>query len=98
MRHVWQETRRPGVLDGDGSSPPKGLDVKAATILATFAATLAGMAASALPAHAAVTSGSIVGGTATLNLDDADNNVTVSVSAGLLFFLPRFAYFTRHPP
>jgi Ca2+-binding RTX toxin-like protein len=58
--------------------------VKAATILATLGATLAGMAATALPAHAAVSSASVVGGTATLNLDDADNNVTVSVSGGLL--------------
>ena len=38
----------------------------------------------ASPAHAAPTSASFVGGTATLNLDGADDNVTVSVANGLL--------------
>ncbi len=47
------------------------------TLAASFAAT-------AGPAHAAVSSASFVGGTATLNLDGADDNVTVSVSGGLL--------------
>jgi hypothetical protein len=58
--------------------------VKSATILATLGATLASMAAIASPAQAAVDSASIDGTTATLNLDGADNNVTVSVSGGLL--------------
>jgi Ca2+-binding RTX toxin-like protein len=58
--------------------------VKAAMILATLGATFAGLAATALPAHAAVSSASVIGNTATLNLDDANNNVTVSVSGGLL--------------
>src|SRR3954465_12461241 len=44
----------------------------------------ASFAASAGPAHAAVSSASFVGGTATLNLDGADDNVTVSVAGGLL--------------
>src|SRR5215212_5585962 len=38
----------------------------------------------ASPAHAAASSASFVGGTATLNLDGADDNVTVSVANGLL--------------
>jgi len=42
------------------------------------------VAATALPAHAAVSSASIHQLTATLNLDDANDNVTVSVAAGLL--------------
>jgi Ca2+-binding RTX toxin-like protein len=58
--------------------------VKATTTLATLAATFAGLAATALPAHAAVSSATIVGHTATLNLDGADDNVTVSVAGGLL--------------
>src|SRR5213078_3009455 len=37
-----------------------------------------------VPAQAAVSSASIVGGVATLNLDAANDNVTVSVSGGLL--------------
>jgi Ca2+-binding RTX toxin-like protein len=53
--------------------------------LATLAATLAAsFAATAVPAEAAVTSASINELTATLNLDDANDNVTVSVSGGLL--------------
>ena len=47
----------------------------AAALAATFAAT---------PANAAVSSASIDGPTATLNLDGANDNVTVSVSGGLL--------------
>jgi len=55
------------------------------TIFATLAATLAAsFAATAVPAEAAVTSASIDQLTATLNLDDANDNVTVSVSGGLL--------------
>jgi Ca2+-binding RTX toxin-like protein len=55
------------------------------TILAALAVALAGtFAATANPAGAAVSSASISGATATLNLDGADDNVTVSVSGGLL--------------
>jgi Ca2+-binding RTX toxin-like protein len=55
------------------------------TILAALGAALvAGSAATATPADAAVSSASVVGGVATLNLDRADDNVTVSVSGGLL--------------
>ena len=53
------------------------------TILAALATALAaGVAAS--PADAAVSSASIDGPTATLNLDGASDNVTVSVAGGLL--------------
>src|SRR5829696_6826803 len=52
-----------------------------ATLTAGLAATVA---ATALPAQAAVSSASIDQLTATLNLDDANDNVTVSVSGGLL--------------
>jgi Ca2+-binding RTX toxin-like protein len=45
---------------------------------------LAGFGATAVPASAAVGSASINGTTATLNLDGADDNETVSVSGGLL--------------
>jgi len=59
--------------------------VKPATILATLVTALAAsFAATAAPAEAAVGSASIIGTTATLNLDGADDNVTVSVSGGLL--------------
>jgi Ca2+-binding RTX toxin-like protein len=59
--------------------------VKPATILATLVTALAAsFAATAVPAEAAVGSASINGTTATLNLDGADDNVTVSVSGGLL--------------
>jgi Ca2+-binding RTX toxin-like protein len=55
------------------------------TMLAALAtAVAASFAATAVPAAAAVSSASIVGQTATLNLDGADDNVTVSVSGGLL--------------
>jgi Ca2+-binding RTX toxin-like protein len=55
------------------------------TILAALGAALAAsFAATAVPADAAVSSASINGATATLNLDGADDNVTVSVSGGLL--------------
>ena len=59
--------------------------MKPKTILAALgAAVAASFAATAVPAQAAVSSASIVGTTATLNLDGADDNVTVSVSGGLL--------------
>ena len=55
------------------------------TTLATLAAALAAtLGATAIPAQAAVTSASIIDLTATLNLDGADDNVTVSVSGGVL--------------
>jgi Ca2+-binding RTX toxin-like protein len=54
------------------------------TVAALGAALAASFAATALPAEAAVSSASIEGETATLNLDGADDNVTVSVSGGLL--------------
>jgi Ca2+-binding RTX toxin-like protein len=53
-------------------------------VAALGAALAASLAASAAPAQAAVASASIEGGTATLNLDGADDNVTVSASGGLL--------------
>ena len=53
-------------------------------ILVTLGATLVSFGSIALPAHAAVSSASIDNTTATLNLDGADDNVTVSVSGGLL--------------
>src|SRR5215216_6474015 len=59
--------------------------MKTTTILATLGTALAAtLGASAGPAQAAVSSASIDGLTATLNLDGADDNVTVSVSGGLL--------------
>ena len=59
--------------------------MKRPTILAALATALAAsFAATAVPADAAVSSASIDGTTATLNLDGADDNVTVSVSGGLL--------------
>jgi Ca2+-binding RTX toxin-like protein len=58
--------------------------VKPTIFLAALGATLASFGATALPAQAAVSSASIAGTTATLNLDGADDNVTVSVSGGLL--------------
>jgi Ca2+-binding RTX toxin-like protein len=59
--------------------------MKRTTILAALGTALAAsFAATAVPAGAAVSSASIGGGTATLNLDGADDNVTVSASGGLL--------------
>ena len=46
------------------------------------AALAAAFAATAVPAEAAVSSASIDAATATLNLDGADDNVTVSVAGG----------------
>src|SRR5215204_6040066 len=55
------------------------------TTIATLAAALAaGLGATAVPAQAAVTSASIDQLTATLNLDGADDNVTISVAGGVL--------------
>src|SRR5437764_1105832 len=63
----------------------RGLDMKPKMILAALGAAVAtSFAATAVPAQAAVSSASIVGTAATLNLDGADDNVTVSVSGGLL--------------
>jgi Ca2+-binding RTX toxin-like protein len=61
-----------------------GLAVKRKTILTTLAMALAGFAATAVPASAAVSSASINGTTATLNLDGSGNNETISVSNGVL--------------
>src|SRR4051794_11435396 len=54
------------------------------TLAALGAVLAASYVAAASPAHAAVGSASIQGSTATLNLDGADDNVTVSVANGLL--------------
>jgi Ca2+-binding RTX toxin-like protein len=53
-------------------------------LAALATAVAASFAATAVPAGAAVSSASITGTTATLNLDGADDNVTVSVAGGLL--------------
>jgi Ca2+-binding RTX toxin-like protein len=59
--------------------------MKRTTILAALGAALAAtFGATAVPAGAAVDSASVVDSTATLNLDGADDNVTVSVAGGLL--------------
>jgi Ca2+-binding RTX toxin-like protein len=59
--------------------------MKRTTILATLATALAAsFSATAVPADGAVSSASFDGVTATLNLDGANDNVTVSVSGGLL--------------
>src|SRR6185436_1693037 len=56
--------------------PLRRTRMKRMTILAALSAVLAaGIAATATPADAAVSSASIVGGVATLNLDGADDNV-----------------------
>jgi Ca2+-binding RTX toxin-like protein len=66
-------------------TPTEGLDVRRPITLATLVAAVAtSLGAMALPADAAVSSASINELTATLNLDDANDNVTVSVSGGLL--------------
>jgi Ca2+-binding RTX toxin-like protein len=63
----------------------EGPGMRFRTTLAALAVALAGaFGATAVPADAAVSSAMISGQTATLNLDGADDNVTVSVSAGLL--------------
>ena len=59
--------------------------MKRMRILAALGAALAAsVVATAAPAEAAVSSATIDGLTATLNLDGADDNVTVSASGGLL--------------
>jgi Ca2+-binding RTX toxin-like protein len=59
--------------------------MKRQTTVAALAATLtAGFAANAVPAQAAATSATIKDDIATLNLDGADDNVTVSVAGGVL--------------
>src|SRR5215204_1756373 len=59
--------------------------MKASTkVVALVTALAASFAATAVPAQAAVSSASINDLTATLNLDDAADNVTVSVSGGVL--------------
>src|SRR5215218_9636159 len=60
-------------------------NMKRIKILAALGAALvASLAATASPASAAVSSASVDGLTATLKLDGADDNVTVSVAGGLL--------------
>src|SRR5215217_8544010 len=54
------------------------------TVAAVVAAVAAGIAATAVPAQAAVSSASINELTATLDLDGANDNVTVSVAGGVL--------------
>jgi Ca2+-binding RTX toxin-like protein len=54
------------------------------TALAALGATLAATLAAAMPAHAAASSASIDGTIATLNLDGADDDETISVADGLL--------------
>jgi Ca2+-binding RTX toxin-like protein len=58
--------------------------MKRITILATLVMALAAFLMTAVPAGAAVSSASIDGTTATLNLNGADDTETVSVSGGLL--------------
>src|SRR5215211_8423534 len=70
------------ILSGTRS---EGSNMRRIKTLATLTAGLAAtVAATALPAQAAVSSASIDQLTATLNLDDANDNITVSVSGGLL--------------
>jgi Ca2+-binding RTX toxin-like protein len=64
----------------------EGPDVKTRTTLVAAVATAlaAGFGANAIPANAAVSSSVIDGKTVVLKLDNADDNVTVSVAGGLL--------------
>src|SRR3954454_17134800 len=81
------DARRVLVLVARALAPRmRGLDVKRRNILAALgtAAVAAGLGATAVPAQAAVTSATISGPIVTLNLDGADDNVTVSVANGLL--------------
>src|SRR5215207_8496191 len=69
----------------DGGPPTEGLDVKRSTTLAALGTALAAsFAATAVPAQATVSSASIDQLTAMLNLDGADDNVTISVAGGVL--------------
>jgi Ca2+-binding RTX toxin-like protein len=62
-----------------------GPDVKPLKLSAALAiAVMTGLAGTALPADAAVSSASITGTSANLNFDGADDNETVSVAGGLL--------------
>jgi Ca2+-binding RTX toxin-like protein len=69
-----------GVLDGDGTP----IDRTRVKRLPTVAALLLALGVAAPPADAAISSASIDGTTATLNLDGADDNETVRVSGALL--------------
>src|SRR5215218_7867215 len=74
-----------GIATDAIATPLRSTDMRRTTTLASLVAALAAsLAATAIPAQAAVNSASINGLTATLNLDRADDNVTVSVSGGLL--------------
>jgi hypothetical protein len=77
------ENRPAGVINGDGN-PIERPRVKRMTALAALVMPAASSATTAAPADAAVSSASIVNTTATLNLDGANDNETVSVSGGLL--------------
>src|SRR3954470_24125117 len=79
MRSEWQKPGPAGVLDRDGNAIRR-IDVKRITTLAAVITAL-GASIAAGPAHAAISSASVVGTTATLNLDGADDDVIVSVSA-----------------
>src|SRR5215208_5992117 len=88
IRHEKSFGRNPnlsGSLIGMANPRSEGLDMKRQTRLAALAVALAaGLGATAVPAQAAVSSASINDLTATLNLDGAADNVTVSVSGGVL--------------
>src|SRR3954452_19088038 len=64
--------------------PARGRVNKRPAVLAVLAVALAGFGATAAGADAAIGSASVSGSTATLNLDGANDNETVSVSGGLL--------------
>jgi Ca2+-binding RTX toxin-like protein len=68
----------------NAGQPLGGFTTKRKTILAALTIALAGLGGTAVPASAAVASASINGTTATLNLDGADDNETLSVSGGVL--------------
>src|SRR4051794_12456842 len=87
-KHDGRRRRPRGRVSAGGASllpttqPSEGLDMKRSTILAALAAAAAAsFGATAVPAAAAVSSASVVGTTATLTLDGADDDVIVSVSA-----------------
>src|SRR3954452_8715607 len=74
-----------GVLVGDDHSNQKGSIMRRTGIAAALATALAAcFAFNAVPAGAAVSSATINQTTATLNLDGADDNETISVANGLL--------------
>jgi Ca2+-binding RTX toxin-like protein len=78
------DTGAPILSAASMANPIRSTDMRRKTILATLAVALAALAATAGPADAAASSASINGKTATVNLDRADDNETVSVSGGLL--------------